>query len=93
METMTVRKVIKEFIFENFMMGLNENHLGDTDSFLEKGIIDSTGVLELVAFVEQTFGFEVADDELVPENFDSVAKLESYVQRKVSPGADGNASE
>jgi len=81
---MTVRNAIQRFIFENFLVGLREDELSDTDSFLEKGIIDSTGVLELVSFVEQTFGFDVEDEELVPDNFDSVAKLEAYIQNKIA---------
>ena len=84
METAVLKDTLREFIFENLMLGLRKHELDDTDSFLEKGIIDSTGVLELVAFVEQTFEFEVEDEELVPENFDSVAKLETYIQRKTS---------
>lgn len=89
MESELTKKTIRDFIFENFLMGLSEDELGDTDSFLEKGIIDSTGVLELVAFVEESFEFDVEDEELVPENFDSVVKLETYIQRKKT-GGDGN---
>jgi len=54
----------------------------NNDSFLEKGIIDSTGILELVSFVQQTFGITVHDEELLPENFDSVNKIVSYVSKK-----------
>ena len=82
METVVVKDTLREFIFENFLVGLRKNELNDTDSFLEKGIIDSTGVLELVAFVEQTFGFEVEDEELLPENFDSLNRLQAYIERK-----------
>jgi len=93
MGTVTVRNAIQQFIFENFLVGLSEDELSDTDSFLEKGIIDSTGVLELVGFVEQTFGFEVEDEELVPENFDSVVKLEAYIYRKTATGAETGAAQ
>ena len=82
METVVVKDTLREFIFENFLVGLRKNELDDTDSFLEKGIIDSTGVLELVAFVEQTFGFEVEDEELLPDNFDSLNRLQAYIERK-----------
>jgi acyl carrier protein len=91
MESDLTKKTIRDFIFENFLMGLSEDELSDTDSFLEKGIIDSTGVLELVAFVEESFTFDVEDEELVPENFDSVVKLETYIQRKKA-GGDGNGA-
>lgn len=93
MEPVIVRNKLREFIFENFLVGLRKNELDGADSFLEKGIIDSTGVLELVAFVEQTFGFEVEDEELVPDNFDSLAKLESYIQQKIAGGNGDGASE
>jgi len=90
METAVLKDTLKEFIFENFLVGLRKSGLDDTDSFLEKGIIDSTGVLELVAFVEETFGFEVEDEELVPDNFDSLARLETYIRQKtVGQGGQG----
>ena len=73
---------IREFILENFMIGESEEDLNSDDSFLEKGIIDSTGILELVMFVEETYNIEVEDDEVIPENFDSVNKLGIYVRRK-----------
>jgi len=75
---------IREFIFENFLIGKNEQDLDNDDSFLEKGIIDSTGVLELIMFVEETYGMEVVDDEVIPDNFDSVSKLCIYIGRKTS---------
>lgn len=54
----------------------------DNDSFLDKGIIDSTGVLELVSFIEETFNFKVEDEELIPDNLDSLSKLTSYIKKK-----------
>lgn len=77
-----MREKIKKFISENFLFGKEPEGLTDDDSFLEKGIIDSTGVLELVAFIEETFGIKVADDELIPENLDSVNHLMHYISAK-----------
>ena len=74
---------IRNFIIENFLFGDSSNGLKDTDSFLENGIIDSTGVLELVSFLEENFGVEVADEELIPENLDSILNVVSYLQRKL----------
>jgi len=54
----------------------------DDDSFLEKGIIDSTGVLELVGFIEETFNIKIEDEELIPENLDSLDKLNLYIKKK-----------
>jgi acyl carrier protein len=77
-----VREEIKSFIVNNFMMGRNPEDLTDSDSLLDKGIIDSTGVLELVGFIEEKFNVQVQDEELVPENLDSVNNLITYIQKK-----------
>ena len=79
---MEVKKQIRDFILKNALSGSTGINLDDEDSFLEKEIIDSTGVLELVSFVEERFGIEVNDDELIPDNFDSVSKLNEYVKKK-----------
>lgn len=79
---MEAAKQIRNFILENFMIGRPAEELGDDDSLLDKGIIDSTGVLELVNFIESNFGFSVADEELVPENLDSVNRIADYIRRK-----------
>jgi len=79
---MNEKERIKQFIRENFVLGLDGEELGDTDSFLEKGIIDSTGVLEVVGFLEETYGFKVEDEEVLPDNFDSVNNLVAYIARK-----------
>jgi acyl carrier protein len=73
---------IKTFIIENFLFG-NSDGLNDDTSFLEESIIDSTGVLELVTFLEEEFNIKVADDELIPENLDSIKNVTSYVQKKM----------
>lgn len=67
---------------QNALFGSSDRTFNDEDSFLEKEIIDSTGVLELVSFVEERFGIEVGDEELIPDNFDSINKLGEYVRRK-----------
>lgn len=61
-----------------------ENEFADDDSFLENGIIDSTGVLELVLFLEENYGFKVADEEITPENLDSFNNLLKYVNNKTN---------
>jgi acyl carrier protein len=75
---------IRSFIFENFLFDADESSLGNDDSFLEQGVIDSTGVLELVNWLEETFSMKVQDEELVPENLDSVNKLASFIAQKTS---------
>jgi len=79
---MEIEQEIKRFVTDNFMLGGNPRKLTDQDSFLENGFIDSTGVLELVGFIEETFEVSVADDELVPDNLDSISKIAAYVRRK-----------
>ena len=79
---MQIVEEIRKFITENFIWDSDEN-LGDEDSLLEKGIIDSTGVLELVAFVEERYGIKFADDELLPENLDSIRNISNYIFQKM----------
>lgn len=76
------RAEIRNFIIDNFMMGMNPDELSDSDSLLDKGIIDSTGVLELVGFLEENYKFSVEDEELVPENLDSLDNLVKYIEKK-----------
>ena len=82
---MTAENQIRRYILENFLFTNDETKLNNTDSFLEAGIVDSTGILELLMFIEETFGFEVMDEELLPDNFDSVERLARYVQSKAVP--------
>lgn len=72
---------IRKFIVDFFLLGEDGGLAGD-DSLLEKGIIDSTGVLELVAYLEETYAIKVQDDELLPENLDSIISIVSYLERK-----------
>jgi len=79
----TGEKEIRKFITDNFMIGQNPDELKRDTSFLDNGIIDSLGVLELVSFVEEKFGIEVRDEELVPDNLDSINNLLGYIKRKL----------
>jgi len=80
---------VREFVVENFLFG-DGKVLKDDTSFMEKGIIDSTGILELVFFLEETFGLSVEDDELVPDNMDSLQNIARFIDRKLnaSPAAE-----
>lgn len=79
---MSTEGKIRSYILENFLFTSDSDAFSDSDSFLERGIIDSTGVLELIFFVEEQFGIKVADKEMVPDNFDSVDNIARFVQRK-----------
>jgi acyl carrier protein len=76
------RNKIRTFIIENFLFG-NDEGLKDDSSFLDEGIIDSTGILELVSFMEETFSISVDDEELIPENLDSIDNVVGYLERKM----------
>jgi acyl carrier protein len=81
-----IKDKVRTFIVENFLFG-DAGTLEDETSFLGEGIIDSTGILEMVDFIEENFGFTVADDELVPENLDTIKNLEAYITRKTQNAA------
>jgi acyl carrier protein len=74
---------IKDFIIENFLFG-NSDGLDDDTSFLEEGILDSTGVLELINFLEEEYSIQVDDEELIPENLDSINNVCSFMQKKMN---------
>jgi len=79
-----VEGMIRTYIAENMLFSDNGYPHSDSTSFLEEGIVDSTGILELVMFVEETFNITVEDEEIMPENFDSVAQLAAYIHRKIA---------
>ncbi|RKY09909.1 MAG: acyl carrier protein [Planctomycetota bacterium] len=76
-------ETVHEFIVENFLFGDGENLTNET-SFLDSGIIDSTGILELIAFLEETYNIKIADDELIPENLDSLNNVAKFIEQKNS---------
>lgn len=82
-----ISRQIREFVAQNLLFSDGPFAYGDEASFLNEGIIDSMGILELVTFVEKTFGISVQDQEIVPDNFDSVRRLSSYITSKL----DGQA--
>lgn len=77
-----IKDKIRTFIVEDFLFGKDAG-LDDNASFLENGVIDSTGILELVSFLEEEFSISVEDEELIPENLDSVNNVVAYVERKM----------
>jgi len=78
---MTLHEDIREFIVENFLFG-DDNGLKDNSSFLEEGIVDSTGIMQLVSFIQEQYLIVVEDEELTPENLDSIQKVADFVQQK-----------
>ena len=78
-----IREQIRDYIARNFLFGSDASTLDDGASLVEQGIVDDTGVLELVLFVEETYGVQATEDELLPENFDSVDNIVEYVATKL----------
>lgn len=83
MPTTEVRTQVRQFVVNSFLFGQSGHTLNDDDSFLDLGIVDSTGVLELVGFLETQFHVSVANDELIPDNLDSVSKVATFVSAKL----------
>lgn len=79
----TIEQQIRTFVRDTFLIGQDDGGLTGDTSFLEQGMIDSTGVLELVSYIEEAFGFQIADDELVPENLDSINRITRFIGRKI----------
>jgi acyl carrier protein len=77
-----VRADIRRFIEDNFIMGASRVTLGDGDSFLDRHVLDSTGFLELIGHLEETYAIKIADDEMIPENLDSVDSIVAFLTRK-----------
>jgi len=80
-DAVSVSAQVRKFVTTNFYVA-EPAALKDDDSLLDKGIIDSTGVLELIGFLEDTFGFKVEDLEMVPENLDSLGRISAFVTSK-----------
>ena len=78
-----IRQTIRSFIEQNFLL-TPDMKLGDTDSLLELHVVDSTGFLEIVHFVESSYGMEVADHEIVPENLETIDNIVQFVGRKLA---------
>lgn len=79
-----IMSIIRTYIIDNFLFG-DDHTLETSTPFLENGIIDSTGILELVSFLEEEFSIKISDEELLPENLNSLEKVSAFVSRKKSP--------
>jgi acyl carrier protein len=75
---------VRDFIADNFLFREDRADISESESLLDAGLVDSTGILELVAFLEQRFNIQMADAEIVPENLDSIGAITRYVKRKVA---------
>jgi acyl carrier protein len=87
-----MKQELRKFISDNFMFGLEDVQLSDDDSLVEKGFIDSTGILELVSFVEEKYGIGIKDTELIPENLGSINALARFLDTKLVATAKQSCS-
>jgi len=78
-----IKSEIKKFIIDNYLRGAEDAQLSYDDSFLEKGIIDSIGVIELTSFIQEKYGIKIEVAEIIPENFDTLNNLERYTTKKL----------
>ncbi len=79
----SIKDTAREFINEKFLFGIDD-FLDDSASLLENGIIDSTGVMEVISFIENTYNIRVEQDELIPDNLDSIDAIANFIIRKIS---------
>ena len=79
---MAIEQQLRDYILENFLFTDDQSALNSEDSFLEKGIIDSTGILEVIYFIEDEFSIKINDEEMLPENLDSVKNIVNFVTQK-----------
>ncbi len=79
-----IKRIVRDYIVENLLMGGAPEEVERAASFLTIGVLDSTGVVELVSFLERTFEIKVLDKEMIPENLDSLANIERYVSSKLT---------
>ncbi len=77
-----IKRRVRKYIGESMLMAAGAEEIADDASFLEHNLLDSTGVLEIVAFVEETFGIKIEDREIVPQNLDSLDGIAAFVERK-----------
>ncbi len=78
---MTVQQRVRQFIIENFYVS-DPSELTDDASLIQGGWVDSTGMLELISFLEAEFGIRIADVEMTPDNLDGIARIAAFVERK-----------
>jgi acyl carrier protein len=88
-----VETEVRAFLAENFPLGDDPSSLGSDASLIEAGIIDSTGVLELVGFLEAHYGITITDDELLPENLDTIDNIVRFLDRKLASEARAPAAD
>lgn len=78
------RQKIKQYILKNFLFSKDDNAIGDEDSLVRGGILDSTGIYELIMFIEEEFKFTIAPEEMTPDNFDTLVLIDAFINNKLA---------
>ncbi len=81
---MQQRQRIKQYILKNFLFSNDDNAINDTDSLVRGGILDSTGIYELIMFIEEEFELTIAPEEMTPDNFDTLEVMDAFLTRKLA---------
>jgi acyl carrier protein len=89
-ERAAIESAVRRFITETFPLGDGGFELAGADSLLEVGVIDSVGVLELIEHLESTYGFQIPDEDVLPENLDSIDAITQYVSRRLQTAGEGS---
>jgi acyl carrier protein len=92
MDQATIERDIRDFLAENFPLADESGRLAESDSLIEAGVIDSTGVLELIEYLESNYSIQITDEEVLPENLDSIERIGRFVTTKLESGSDGRAA-
>lgn len=84
MDTSETQEQVRNFVVENLLLGEEEESFSNSQSFLDSGLIDSTGILEIISFLEDEYDITIQDDEMIPENLDSVERIVAFLQKRKS---------
>jgi acyl carrier protein len=87
----TIERDVRDFLAQNYPLGIGGSELGNDESLLEVGVIDSLGVLELIEFVESSYGLTIPDEDVLPDNLDSIANITRYVSGRLAVVANDDA--
>ena len=82
-----IAQKVRSFVIDNFLFGEADDHFSNDDSFLENGLVDSIGILTLVEFVREKYAIAIEDEEVVPENWDSVSRVAAFIHTKLGAKA------
>ena len=93
MDQATIERNIRDFLAENFPLAEEGAQLAESDSLIEAGVIDSTGVLELIEYLESNYSIQISDEEVLPENLDSIERIGRFVTTKLGSTGDGRAAD